>query len=176
MAILCEAPKPGFEGLKIYSILESNFTLFKLLVGELSTKINLTTWQSNTTRTHDFHGEYILLHPTERDVMHNRIAKRFDSMLSDGLVEEVECLLKKSDVTLDLTYPSMRAIGYKQVWEYLHNIIDKDTMRESAIVATRRYFKRQCTWLKHWEHPYRSFADVASAKRYLATILPRQVK
>lgn len=139
----------------------------------LSTKVNLTTWQSNTKRSHDFNGEYVLLHPAERDIMHKRIESRFDSMLSDGLVQEVEYLLKKSFVTLDLSYPSMRAIGYKQVWEYLHNIIDKETMRESAIVATRRYFKRQCTWLKHWEHPYRSFADVDSAKAYITLILQR---
>ncbi|HEV3008260.1 MAG TPA: tRNA (adenosine(37)-N6)-dimethylallyltransferase MiaA [Burkholderiales bacterium] len=87
----------------------------------------------------------------ERAVLHERIGQRFDAMLRLGLVDELKGLKKK--YRLNAAMPSMRAVGYRQVWEYLENKSDKATMRERAIVATRQLAKRQLTWL-------RSFPDL----------------
>jgi tRNA dimethylallyltransferase len=87
----------------------------------------------------------------ERSVLHERIAQRFDAMLKLGLIDEVKALRKK--YRLSAALPSMRAVGYRQVWEYLEGAIDRETMREKAIAATRQLAKRQLTWL-------RSFPDL----------------
>ena len=72
-------------------------------------------------------------------------------MLQAGLVEEVEALRKRFE--LKASMPSMRAVGYRQVWEMLEGDVDRRTMRERAVAATRQLAKRQMTWL-------RSFRDV----------------
>ncbi|HZO00265.1 MAG TPA: tRNA (adenosine(37)-N6)-dimethylallyltransferase MiaA [Burkholderiales bacterium] len=82
----------------------------------------------------------------ERAVLHERIAQRFDAMLRLGLVDEVKTLRKKHRLSAAL--PSMRAVGYRQVWEYLEGKSDKETMRARAIAATRQLAKRQLTWLR----------------------------
>jgi tRNA dimethylallyltransferase len=87
----------------------------------------------------------------DRGLLHERIALRFDAMLRLGLVDEVKALRKK--YRLNAALPSMRAVGYRQVWEYLENKVDKTAMRERAIAATRQLAKRQLTWL-------RSFPDL----------------
>ncbi len=84
--------------------------------------------------------------PTERAVLHERIARRFDDMLEQGFVAEVERLRARGD--LDLNKPSMRAVGYRQVWMYLDGACDYATMREWGIAATRQFAKRQLTWLR----------------------------
>lgn len=85
---------------------------------------------------------------TKRSVLHQRIEKRFDQMLADGLVDEVIGLRDK--YTLHENLPSMRSVGYRQVWSYLQNQIDYDEMRFKAIVATRQLAKRQLTWIRGW--------------------------
>jgi tRNA dimethylallyltransferase len=87
----------------------------------------------------------------ERSVLHERIQTRFDAMLRLGLVDEVKGLKKK--YPLDAAMPSMRAVGYRQVWEHLEGHYGKEILRERAIVATRQLAKRQLTWL-------RSFPDL----------------
>ena len=82
----------------------------------------------------------------ERAVLHERIAQRFDAMLRLGLVDEVKTLRKKHRLSAAL--PSMRAVGYRQVWEYLEGKSDKETMRARAVAATRQLAKRQLTWLR----------------------------
>lgn len=88
------------------------------------------------------------LMPADREHLHNKIAQRFDRMLASGLVAEVEKLYARDDLTLDL--PAMRAVGYRQVLAYLDQRIDYNTMRDSAIAATRQLAKRQYTWLRSW--------------------------
>jgi tRNA dimethylallyltransferase len=88
----------------------------------------------------------------ERAVLHERIRTRFEAMLKLGLVEEVKALRKK--YRLSASMPSMRAVGYRQVWEYLEGRLDRDALKEKGIVATRQLAKRQLTWL-------RSFPDLA---------------
>src|SRR5690606_31755871 len=78
-----------------------------------------------------------------------RIAARFQQMLADGLVTEVEGLFHRGD--LDLAMPSMRAVGYRQVWQYLAGEYSFDAMREKGIIATRQLAKRQVTWLRSWK-------------------------
>jgi tRNA dimethylallyltransferase len=87
----------------------------------------------------------------ERAVLHQRIEKRFDAMLRMGLLDELKSLRKK--YRLDAAMPSMRAVGYRQAWEFLEGEIDQATMRARAVTATRQLAKRQLTWL-------RSFPDL----------------
>ncbi|HEX6267326.1 MAG TPA: tRNA (adenosine(37)-N6)-dimethylallyltransferase MiaA [Burkholderiales bacterium] len=82
----------------------------------------------------------------ERATLHATIEKRFDAMLRDGLVDEVERLRERFSLTPDM--PSMRAVGYRQVRSFLDGEIDRATMREHAIAATRQLAKRQVTWLR----------------------------
>ncbi|MBQ5940359.1 tRNA (adenosine(37)-N6)-dimethylallyltransferase MiaA [Massilia sp. AB1] len=90
------------------------------------------------------------LEPSDRSVLHQRIALRFDQMLgaSDdaGLVEEVKRLRARGDLNPSL--PSMRCVGYRQAWEYLDGRVDRAGLREAGIVATRQLAKRQLTWLR----------------------------
>lgn len=86
--------------------------------------------------------------PESRPLLHERIAQRFDQMLAQGFIEEVEEL--KSRPELHSNLPSMRAVGYRQVWQYLAGEIDKQTMRDKGIIATRQLAKRQLTWLRQW--------------------------
>jgi len=84
--------------------------------------------------------------PAERSVLHQRITQRFEQMLGEGLVEEVESLRQRGDLHLDL--PALRAVGYRQVWEFLDGDIDYTEMVERGVIATRQLAKRQFTWLR----------------------------
>ncbi|WP_394230425.1 tRNA (adenosine(37)-N6)-dimethylallyltransferase MiaA [Shewanella colwelliana] len=86
--------------------------------------------------------------PKDRKVLHLSIEERFKLMLNQGFIEEVERLKARGDLHLDL--PSMRCVGYRQVWQYLNGDYDYDTMVEKSIVATRQLAKRQLTWLRGW--------------------------
>ena len=86
--------------------------------------------------------------PTQRGVLHQRIEGRFDQMLEGGFVEEVQVLRQRGDLHEDL--PSVRAVGYRQCWQFLAGNIDAQTMRNKAVVATRQLAKRQMTWMRQW--------------------------
>ena len=88
----------------------------------------------------------IALEPSDRAVLHARISERFDAMLAGGLIDEVQRLRARGDLHLGL--PSMRCVGYRQVWEFLDGACDAATMRERGIAATRPLAKRQLTWLR----------------------------
>jgi tRNA dimethylallyltransferase len=94
--------------------------------------------------------------PADRTALHERIAERFDAMLRAGLVEEVRALRKRFALRADMA--SMRAVGYRQVWEHLEGGSTPAEMREKAIAATRQLAKRQLTWLRT---PGKIFGDVA---------------
>ena len=99
---------------------------------------------SRTLEAHSFVS--IALEPSDRSELHRRIATRFDAMLAAGLVDEVASLHARGD--LDERLPAMRCVGYRQVWDFLEGRIDRSTMRERAIAATRQLAKRQITWLR----------------------------
>jgi len=88
----------------------------------------------------------IVISPQDRTELHRRIELRFEHMLMSGFIEEVETLYRRGDLTLSI--PSMRAVGYRQIWQYLEGKWDYDTMRSKAITASRQYAKRQLTWLR----------------------------
>lgn len=88
----------------------------------------------------------LILAPNDRAVLHDRIAIRFNQMLESGLVEEVDLLYRRGDLHKDL--PSVRAVGYRQVWAYLEGELQYDQMIQRGVVATRQFAKRQFTWLR----------------------------
>ncbi|MHB1144709.1 MAG: tRNA (adenosine(37)-N6)-dimethylallyltransferase MiaA [Thiobacillus sp.] len=90
----------------------------------------------------------LALIPSDRAVLHQRIAARFDAMLAEGLIDEVKALRPRYALTPDL--PAMRAVGYRQAWAYLDGEITLDELREQGIAATRQLAKRQLTWLRSW--------------------------
>jgi tRNA dimethylallyltransferase len=88
----------------------------------------------------------LIVAPNDRLTLHDRIAKRFLHMLEQGFIEEVEALIERGD--LNEKIPSIRAVGYRQIWSYLHGECDKAMMIEKGIAATRQLAKRQFTWLR----------------------------
>ncbi|QJQ05678.1 tRNA (adenosine(37)-N6)-dimethylallyltransferase MiaA [Undibacterium piscinae] len=86
------------------------------------------------------------LEPSDRSVLHQRIARRFELMLEQGFLDEVRKLRERGDLHPDL--PSMRCVGYRQAWEHLDGDCSYDEMRELGIIATRQLAKRQLTWLR----------------------------
>lgn len=90
----------------------------------------------------------LALAPARREVLHQRIALRFEQMLEQGFIEEVERLRGRGDLHPDL--PSMRAVGYRQVWNYLDGACDRAQLLEQGTIATRQLAKRQFTWLRQW--------------------------
>ena len=88
----------------------------------------------------------LALLPTDRRVLHECIARRFDAMLAEGFLEEVRALRMRGDLHADL--PAIRAVGYRQAWEHLDGQTDLAEFRDRAIFATRQLAKRQVTWLR----------------------------
>ncbi|MDF1762693.1 MAG: tRNA (adenosine(37)-N6)-dimethylallyltransferase MiaA, partial [Oleibacter sp.] len=86
--------------------------------------------------------------PEDRALLHQRIAVRFQQMIDQGLVDEVRALYERGDLSIML--PSMRCVGYRQVWEYLIGKYSYEEMVERGIIATRQLAKRQITWLRSW--------------------------
>lgn len=84
--------------------------------------------------------------PADRGVLHARIESRLQAMVAQGLGAEVEALYRRGD--LDMTCPAVRAVGYRQFWEYLDGQYNLAEARRRAVVATRRFAKRQLTWLR----------------------------
>ena len=87
--------------------------------------------------------------PSDRTILHLRIANRFDDMLKAGLVEEIAQL--REDYVLEATMPSMRCVGYRQAWQHLNGAFGLNELREQGIAATRQLAKRQLTWLRGME-------------------------
>jgi tRNA dimethylallyltransferase len=88
----------------------------------------------------------VALEPSDRSVLHARIADRFDAMLAAGFIDEVKRLRARGDLHPRL--PSMRCVGYRQAWEYLDGVGDFAAMRDRGVFATRQLCKRQLTWLR----------------------------
>ncbi|QIZ78963.1 tRNA (adenosine(37)-N6)-dimethylallyltransferase MiaA [Ferrimonas lipolytica] len=87
--------------------------------------------------------------PSDRAVLHQRIEQRFLAMLEQPFEQEVQALIDRGDLSVDL--PSIRCVGYRQMWSYLHGEVDRDTMIAQGVAATRQLAKRQLTWLRGWE-------------------------
>jgi tRNA dimethylallyltransferase len=94
----------------------------------------------------DYRLHKIVISPEPRSVLHRRIEQRFDQMIAQGFVEELKVLHTRPELHADL--PSMRAVGYRQGWQWLDGDCSFEQMREKTIAATRQLAKRQLTWLR----------------------------
>ena len=124
-----------------------------LEVYELSGKPISQWWIEQKSHKLPYSILKIAVSTSERSLLHERIEKRFGQMLEEGFVDEVKALRARGN--LDLNKPSMRSVGYRQVWQYLDGEISYDEMLYKGIVATRQLAKRQLTWLRseqevHW--------------------------
>jgi tRNA dimethylallyltransferase len=117
-----------------------------LEVYEISGRPMTSFFEEGQTQDIPYRKIKLIIAPPDRKILHDIIAQRFRKMLEQGLVEEVEALFKRGDLTEKM--PSIRAVGYRQVWSYLSGEYDYDTMVEKGIVATRQLAKRQFTWLR----------------------------
>jgi len=113
------------------------------LTGQTMTSLH----QASAGETLPYRLLKIALVPSDRKVLHERIALRFEQMLADGFIDEVKALVKKyPELTADST--SMRCVGYRQALEYLAGQYDYKELRDRGIFATRQLAKRQLTWLR----------------------------
>jgi tRNA dimethylallyltransferase len=99
----------------------------------------------------DYRVHKVIICPQPRSVLHQRIEKRFNLMIEAGFIEELKSLHARPDLHADL--PAMRAVGYRQGWEWLEGTYSFAEMREKAIAATRQLAKRQLTWLRRESVP-----------------------
>ncbi len=110
--------------------------------------------------------------PADRKVLHQRIALRFEQMLDQGFLDEVLALRSRGDLHAGL--PSIRAVGYRQVWDHLDGKLTREEMQERGIIATRQLAKRQFTWLRSWDdlHWLDSLAsdNLSRALKYLGSV------
>lgn len=105
------------------------------------------------------------LMPGDRGILHQQIESRFMVMLELGFVDEVKCLYERGDLSADL--PAIRAVGYRQIWEYLEGKITQEEMINKCLAATRQLAKRQITWMRGWKgleivdcRPYADYEQV----------------
>ena len=96
----------------------------------------------------DYQLIQMALLPDNRLSLHQRIEQRFEAMLAQGFEAEVRQLYQRGDLNQDL--PSIRAVGYRQMWQYLSGSINADEMQQLGVIATRQLAKRQLTWLRKW--------------------------
>jgi len=142
-------PQRLMRALEVYALTGKSLTE---LTKNQRPGLNYPTWQ-------------IAVAPEDRKVLHERIEKRFDLMLDQGFEQEVRGLYERGDLHADL--PSMRSVGYRQMWQYFEGELSWDEMRERGVIATRQLAKRQITWLRswpglHWLHPS---PDIDSAEQ-----------
>ncbi len=121
--------------------------------------------------------DVLALVPADREKLKDRLNRRFDSMLDRGLVDEVQLLRARPGLTN--ACPSMRSVGYRQIWQYLDNELSETQMREQAQAATRQLAKRQLTWLRSWRADTNTLIKVsdslpvAEGKTWLSKVFDR---
>lgn len=128
--IHCNDPQRLMRALEVYEI----------------TGATLSSLQHRKARDNLYDFYNIGLFPQDRKILHDRIAKRFELMLDAGFETEVQALMHKPEMHSDL--PSMRCVGYRQMWEYLSGHSDRKQMIDKGVAATRQLAKRQITWLR----------------------------
>ena len=117
---------------------------------EITGKSRSDLFAASRQRPLPFRISKIIIAPSDRSIIHERVKQRFLRMLEQGLVNEVRGFYERADMHAAL--PSMRMVGYRQVWRYLDGLITYQEMQEHAIVATRQLAKRQLTWLRSEQH------------------------
>lgn len=133
--------------------------------------------QQQDRAAQDLHQQYdvvqIAIAPRQRAVLHERIARRFGLMLEQGFVDEVQRLYHRGDLHPDL--PAIRAVGYRQVWQYLAGECSYDEMIARGIAATRQLAKRQLTWLRGWEQLHWVYTDTEAGENRKKTDLADEI-
>ncbi len=112
--------------------------------------VTLSSLQNQRATTQRYNFYSIGLFPEDRKLLHARIAQRFDKMLEIGFEAEVQALKERPEMHSEL--PSMRCVGYRQMWQYLAGQCDKTHMTNASLAATRQLAKRQITWLRGMEN------------------------
>jgi tRNA dimethylallyltransferase len=107
-----------------------------------------TQWQADESASLPYTVIQLAVAPPERKILHERIARRFQTMLASGLLDEVRALMARGDLHPEL--PSTRCVGYRQAWAHLSGEYDERKMIEAGVAATRQLAKRQLTWLRKW--------------------------
>lgn len=134
----------------------------------------ISAWQREAQRTRlPLKILKLALSPPQRAVLHERIERRFDAMLDAGFLDEVRVLRALPELAAHprpLDLPALRAVGYRQAWEYLDGDCDAATFRERAIAATRQLAKRQITWLRSMPQRQTIACDAPQAQ---ATLVAR---
>ncbi|ADZ91781.1 tRNA (adenosine(37)-N6)-dimethylallyltransferase MiaA [Marinomonas mediterranea] len=120
-----------------------------LEVYRVSGKTMTELWAKQEPQKLPFNMINLAVMPDERSILHRRIEERFHQMMDLGFLNEVEDLYQRGDLTLEL--PSIRCVGYRQLWQYLEGEDSLDDAIFKGIVATRQLAKRQLTWLRGWE-------------------------
>lgn len=110
---------------------------------------SLTDWTAEKGEVFPYPVKQFAIAPTDRAVLHQRIEMRFMQMLAQGFEQEVQLLKQRGDLHADL--PSMRCVGYRQMWDYLDGLVSYDEMVYRGVAATRQLAKRQLTWLRSWQ-------------------------
>lgn len=110
----------------------------------------MTELQRTKAAALDFPVHQFAIAPSDRAVLHQRIEKRFKIMLDQGFENEVLALYRRKDLHPDL--PSIRCVGYRQMWDYIAGEIGYDEMVFRGVAATRQLAKRQLTWLRGWDN------------------------
>lgn len=110
------------------------------------TGVPLSHWQAKPTEPFPYASRCLGLIPSDRSWLHERISRRFQLMLEQGFEREVKSLYDRGDLAEDM--PSVRSVGYRQMWQYFKGELDYTQMLERGIIATRQLAKRQLTWLR----------------------------
>ncbi len=118
--------------------------------------------QQHQSLLEDYEVVQLALMPHKRELLHQRIAERFRKMVDGGFEQEVRHLYGRGDLHEGL--PAIRAVGYRQMWEYVEGLHSWGEMIEKGIVATRQLAKRQLTWLRGWEALYPLYMDDSQGK------------
>lgn len=103
----------------------------------------------------------LMMMPRERSTLHDRIEKRLGIMFEQGLVDEVREMFERGDLTTE--HPSVRAVGYRQLWSYFEGDYDLDEAKFRILVGTRKLAKRQLTWFRSWPNLTNLFTDFADS-------------
>ncbi len=129
----------------------------------------MTEWHQKSALSERIAAIKFGLFPDIRSILHQRIATRFAMMLTEGFIEEVEALMAIEVMNKDM--PSMRCVGYRQVWSYLDGNGSLEIMKEKAVAATRQLAKRQITWMRKMQNLQLFDSSLLSTKQMVDSIV-----
>ncbi len=111
---------------------------------------SMSEWRNEARMSQGLQAIKFALFPEQRTELHKRICHRFELMLDNGFIKEVENLMSLPNMHAKL--PSMRCVGYRQLWDYLSDTVSLEAGKDNAIAATRQLAKRQITWMRKMQN------------------------